>query len=82
MADALLVRALDRATRDQEDAAKLFKRADGYGWRLMDCDKADSGDPSQRGTPQDFRAHTGGVSQGAAEGPAPGQANRYRARPG
>ena len=48
MADALLVRALDRATRDQEDAAKLFKRAEGYGWRLMDCDKADSGDPSQR----------------------------------
>ena len=48
VADALLVRALDRATRDQEDAAKLFKRAEAYGWRLMDCDKADSGDPSQR----------------------------------
>lgn len=48
VADALLVRALDRATRDQEDAAKLFKRAERYGWRLMDCDKADSGDPSQR----------------------------------
>lgn len=48
LADALLVRALDRATRDQEDAAKLFKRAERNAWRLMDCDKADSGDPSQR----------------------------------
>jgi DNA invertase Pin-like site-specific DNA recombinase len=48
VADALLVRALDRATRDQEDAAKLFKRAEKNAWRLMDCDKADSGDPSQR----------------------------------
>jgi DNA invertase Pin-like site-specific DNA recombinase len=48
VADALLVRALDRATRDQEDAAKLFKRAERETWRLMDCDKADSGDPSQR----------------------------------
>jgi DNA invertase Pin-like site-specific DNA recombinase len=48
LADALLVRALDRATRDQEDAAKLFKQAERNGWRLMDCDKADSGDPSQR----------------------------------
>jgi DNA invertase Pin-like site-specific DNA recombinase len=48
LADALLVRALDRATRDQEDAAKLFKRAQRNAWRLMDCDKADSGDPSQR----------------------------------
>lgn len=48
VADALLVRALDRATRDQEDAAKLFKRAERNTWRLMDCDKADSGDPSQR----------------------------------
>ncbi len=46
--DALLVRALDRATRDQEDAAKLFKRAERNDWRLMDCDKADSGDPSHR----------------------------------
>jgi DNA invertase Pin-like site-specific DNA recombinase len=48
VADALLVRALDRATRDQEDAARLFKRAERNTWRLMDCDKADSGDPSQR----------------------------------
>ena len=48
VADALPVRALDRATRDQEDAARLFKRAERNGWRLMDCDKADSGDPSQR----------------------------------
>lgn len=47
-ADALLVRALDRVTRDQEDAAQLFKRAERFGWRLMDTDKADSGDPSQR----------------------------------
>lgn len=48
LADALLVRALDRATRDQLDAASLFKRANKNGWRLLDCDKADSGDPSQR----------------------------------
>lgn len=48
VADALLVRALDRASRDQEDSAQLFKRAERYGWRLMDCDGADSGDPSQR----------------------------------
>lgn len=48
LADALLVRALDRVTRDQEDAAKLFKQAERNGWRLMDTDKADSGDPSQR----------------------------------
>ncbi|MCV7259197.1 recombinase family protein [Mycobacterium shimoidei] len=48
VADALLVRTLDRATRDQEDAAKLFKQAERNAWRLMDCDKADSGDPSQR----------------------------------
>ncbi|MFJ7621525.1 recombinase family protein [Rhodococcus erythropolis] len=48
VADALLVRSLDRATRDQEDAAQLFKRASRFDWRLMDTDKADSGDPSQR----------------------------------
>jgi DNA invertase Pin-like site-specific DNA recombinase len=48
VADALLVRALDRVTRDQEDAAKLFKQAQRNGWRLLDTDKADSGDPSQR----------------------------------
>lgn len=48
VADVLLVRALDRATRDQLDAAELFKRAERYGWRLMDCNGADSGDPSQR----------------------------------
>jgi DNA invertase Pin-like site-specific DNA recombinase len=48
IADALLVRALDRATRDQLDGAKLFKRAQEHGWRLMDCESADSGDESQR----------------------------------
>jgi DNA invertase Pin-like site-specific DNA recombinase len=48
LAQALLVRALDRATRDQLDAAQLMKRAEHYGWRLMDCEGADSGDPSQR----------------------------------
>ena len=48
MADVLLVRVLDRATRDQLDAAELFKRAERYGWRLMDCDGADSGEPGQR----------------------------------
>ena len=48
IADGLLVRALDRATRDQLDAAELFKRAERNGWRLLDCDRADSGDDSQR----------------------------------
>ncbi|CAN5802366.1 hypothetical protein BH10ACT9_BH10ACT9_36550 [soil metagenome] len=48
IADGLLVRALDRATRDQLDAAELFKRSERNGWRLLDCDRADSGDPSQR----------------------------------
>jgi DNA invertase Pin-like site-specific DNA recombinase len=48
VADALLVRALDRATRSQLDHASLFERAQRHGWRLMDCDGADSGDPSQR----------------------------------
>jgi DNA invertase Pin-like site-specific DNA recombinase len=48
VADALLVRALDRATRDQLDGAKLFKRAETNGWRLLDCEGADSGDPNQR----------------------------------
>lgn len=48
VAQALLVRALDRVTRDQLDAAQLMKRAERYGWRLMDCEGADSGEPSQR----------------------------------
>ena len=48
VADALLVRALDRATRSQLDHATLFERAAQHAWRLMDCDGADSGDPSQR----------------------------------
>ncbi|BCN82702.1 recombinase family protein [Prescottella equi] len=48
VAQALLVRALDRASRDQLDAAQLMKRAENYGWRLMDCEGADSGEPSQR----------------------------------
>lgn len=48
VAQGMLVRALDRVTRDQLDAAQIMKRASDYGWRLMDCDGADSGDPSQR----------------------------------
>ncbi|SRX95099.1 putative resolvase [Ilumatobacter coccineus YM16-304] [Mycobacterium shimoidei] len=48
IADALLVRALDRATRDQLDGAKLYKRAEQNGWRLMDCEGADSGEANQR----------------------------------
>jgi DNA invertase Pin-like site-specific DNA recombinase len=48
VADALLVRALDRATRSQLDHAGLFERAQRHAWRLMDCDGADSGDPAQR----------------------------------
>lgn len=50
IADALLVRALDRATRDQLDGAKLFKRAEQNGWRLLDCEGADSGNHDQRVT--------------------------------
>ena len=42
------MRALDRASRDQLDAAKLYRRAEDYGWRLLDCEGADSGDDSQR----------------------------------
>ncbi|MGV9671815.1 recombinase family protein [Gordonia sp. NPDC003504] len=48
VAQGLLVRALDRVTRDRLDAAQIIKRANDYGWRLMDCEGADSGDPSQR----------------------------------
>lgn len=47
LADALLVRALDRASRDRLDTAQLMKRAEDYGWRLLDCDGADSSDDSQ-----------------------------------
>ncbi|GAS89381.1 recombinase family protein [Mycolicibacterium brisbanense] len=46
LGDALLVRALDRASRDRLDAAKLQKRAEDFGWRLLDCDGADSSDTS------------------------------------
>ncbi|WP_415047377.1 recombinase family protein [Gordonia sp. (in: high G+C Gram-positive bacteria)] len=48
VAQGLVVRALDRVTRDQLDAAQIMKRANDYGWRLMDCEGADSGDQSQR----------------------------------
>ncbi|WP_280300851.1 recombinase family protein [Nocardia neocaledoniensis] len=48
VADGLLIRALDRGTRDQLDGAQLFKRAERYGWQLLDCDGTDSGDTSQR----------------------------------
>lgn len=48
VAQGLLVRALDRVTRDQLDAAQIMKRANDYGWRLLDTEGADSGDPSQR----------------------------------
>ncbi|WP_218719474.1 recombinase family protein [Nocardia sp. MH4] len=48
MADGLLVRALDRVTRDQEDGAALFKRAENYGWALLSMDGADSRNPDQR----------------------------------
>lgn len=48
VAQGLLVRALDRVTRDQLDAAQIMKRANDYGWRLLDTEGADSGNPSQR----------------------------------
>lgn len=48
VADGLLIRALDRGTRDQLDGAQLFKRAERYGWQLLDCDGGDSSDTSQR----------------------------------
>ena len=86
VADALLVRALDRATRDQEDAAKLFKRAErlrlaAHGLRQGRQRRPEPATPRghthrrrSRGTPQDQRAHAGGTSQGAAAGQAPGPA--------
>ena len=48
LADGLLVRALDRATRDQLDAASIAKRANTNGWTLRDCNGANSSDASQR----------------------------------
>ncbi|CCQ17539.1 Cassette chromosome recombinase B [Rhodococcus sp. AW25M09] len=48
LADGLLVRALDRATRDQLDAASIAKRANTNGWTLLDCNGANSSDASQR----------------------------------
>ena len=48
LADGLLVRALDRATRDQLDAASIAKRANMNGWTLLDCNGANSSDASQR----------------------------------
>ncbi|MDP0398913.1 recombinase family protein [Tsukamurella strandjordii] len=48
LADGLLVRALDRATRSQLDFATLMKRAEDYGWHLLDCEEGVSSDPSKR----------------------------------
>ncbi|WP_329955261.1 recombinase family protein [Rhodococcoides fascians] len=48
LADGLLVRALDRATRDQLDAASIAKRANTNGWTLLDTQGANSSDASQR----------------------------------
>ena len=48
LADALLVRALDRATRDQLDAAAIAQRANVNGWTLLDTQGANSSDASQR----------------------------------
>lgn len=42
MADALLVRALDRATLDQLDAASIAKRGNTNGWTLLDCNESNS----------------------------------------
>jgi len=48
IANALLVRALDRVTRDQFDGAALLRQAARNGWRLLDTEGTDSGEPSQR----------------------------------
>jgi DNA invertase Pin-like site-specific DNA recombinase len=48
VADALLVRALDRATRGQRDGADLLDRAITKGWRLLDCERTDTADPTKR----------------------------------
>lgn len=48
LADGLLVRAFDRATRDQLDAASIAKRANMNGWTLLDTQGANSSDASQR----------------------------------
>jgi DNA invertase Pin-like site-specific DNA recombinase len=48
LAGGLLVHALDRATRDELDAASIAKRANTNGWTLLGCNGAKSSDASQR----------------------------------
>ena len=47
IADVLIVKALDRATRDVLDGAQLVRQAGDEGWRLLSLDGVDSGDPEQ-----------------------------------
>jgi len=47
VADALVVRALDRATRSTADGAALLEMAKRQGWRLMALDGTDTSDPEQ-----------------------------------
>ncbi len=45
--DVLIVKALDRATRDVVDGAQLVRLAHDEGWRLLSLDGVDSSDPDQ-----------------------------------
>ncbi len=45
--DALLVRALDRATRSVVDGGAFLDTAKRQGWRLLDTNGVDSSDPNQ-----------------------------------
>lgn len=47
IADGLIIRTLDRATRSTLDGAVLLDQARRNGWRLLSCDGIDSDDEQQ-----------------------------------
>ena len=47
LADVLVVRALDRASRDTIDGGQLVRQAQDEGWRLLSLDGVDSADEDQ-----------------------------------
>ncbi len=47
LADALLVKTLDRASRSMSDSVNLFDQAKQEGWRLLSTDDLDSSDEGQ-----------------------------------
>ena len=47
LADVLVVRALDRASRDTIDGGQLVRQAHNEGWRLLSLDGVDSADEDQ-----------------------------------